>query len=443
MNILPTFIRRRIDHRPNLVRILDNIGWLFIDKILRMTVGLLVGIWLARYLGPQQFGQLNFATAFVSLFGIVATMGLKDIVIRDLVRQPENTNTILGTAFTLRLLGGIAAAFLIIGTIAWLRPDDRLTRVMVAILGFTLIFKSSEVIKYWFEAQVQSRYAVWVENLAFLIIASTKVVMILKEAPLIAFVWAMAAETLLASAGLLTIYIKQRHHLRAWRPQLRTSKALLHDSFPLLISAGMIVVNMNIDKIMLGSMLDDASVGIYSVSTQLYNFIFSIFVITEASIFPKLVKSKDKKKGSLHREIVHVYRILFITSLLALPFLGFAAPPTITLLFGQDYATSASVFLVYMLLMPFALITRGQAAYLKIENLTKMIMWRQFLIMLLNIIFNLILIPIIGIKGAATSIVIAFTAGSVIATIVGPTKTDLLHITTGITGIRRMTGHGH
>ena len=90
MNLIPAFVHRRIAHRPNLVKIVDNIGWLFFDKILRMGVGLFVGVWIARYLGPEQFGLLSFAIAFVGLFGAIATLGLQGIVVRDIVRDPDS-----------------------------------------------------------------------------------------------------------------------------------------------------------------------------------------------------------------------------------------------------------------------------------------------------------------------------------------------------------------
>ena len=88
MNIVPAFLRRRIAHRPNLVKILDNIGWLFFDKVLRMGVGLLVGVWVARYLGPEKYGLFNFAAAFVGMFIAVSGLGLQSIVVRDIVRDP-------------------------------------------------------------------------------------------------------------------------------------------------------------------------------------------------------------------------------------------------------------------------------------------------------------------------------------------------------------------
>ena len=53
---------------PGLRRIMGNMGWLMFDRIVRMGMGLFVGVWVARYLGPIEFGSLNFAVAFVALF---------------------------------------------------------------------------------------------------------------------------------------------------------------------------------------------------------------------------------------------------------------------------------------------------------------------------------------------------------------------------------------
>src|SRR5712691_5665226 len=106
---LPHPLHQRIVGRPNLQAILGNSSWLFADKIIRMVVGLFVGVWVARYLGPEQFGQLNFAIAFVSLFGAIATLGLDAIAVRELVRHPEQKEEILGSAFALKLVGGCVA----------------------------------------------------------------------------------------------------------------------------------------------------------------------------------------------------------------------------------------------------------------------------------------------------------------------------------------------
>ena len=183
VRLLPTPIRRRIEHRPGLVKILDNIGWLFFDKILRMGIGLSVGVWVARYLGPEQFGLFNFALAFIGLFGAIATLGLQSIVVREIVRDLESARLTLGTAAILHLIAGLISFLLILVAITYLRPDDPLAHSIVAIVEAMLLFKASDIAVYWFESQVQSKYTVWVRYIGFLIFPIIKVVSTLKRRP--------------------------------------------------------------------------------------------------------------------------------------------------------------------------------------------------------------------------------------------------------------------
>ncbi len=143
MNLVPSFVRRRIVHRPNLVKIVDNIGWLFLDKLVRLGLGLFVGVWLARYLGPEQFGLIGYATALVGLIGTFATLGLGNIIVRDLLRSQGGASVTLGTAAALQLVGGLAAFLLAALAIQFLRPDDALARMAVVILGSALVFRAA------------------------------------------------------------------------------------------------------------------------------------------------------------------------------------------------------------------------------------------------------------------------------------------------------------
>ena len=194
MNFISSFIHRRIGHRPNLVKIVHNISWLFFDKILRVGMGFFVGVWIVRYLGPEQFGLLSFAAAFVGLFGAFASLGLQSIVVRDIVRNLDCAPETLGVTAILQLIGGIAAYLIVLVAIAYLRPDDSIARSIVAILGSTMLLKVSEISVYWFESKVLSKYTVWVQNGVFLVFATVKVILILQQASLIAFVWTMLAE---------------------------------------------------------------------------------------------------------------------------------------------------------------------------------------------------------------------------------------------------------
>jgi O-antigen/teichoic acid export membrane protein len=215
LRLLPATLREKVKHRPNLLLALSNTGWLFADKVVRLGVGLLVGVWIARYLGPEQFGLLNYAVSIVALFGAVASAGLNGIVVRDLVNQPDTANETLGSSLALQLAGGLVAFSLAVVAVGLLRPDDPLTRLVVAVLGFALVFKASDVVRYWFESQVQSRYVVWVENGVFLLLAAIKVGMILAHASLMAFVWASFAEALLVALGLFAIAARRGGQLHA------------------------------------------------------------------------------------------------------------------------------------------------------------------------------------------------------------------------------------
>ena len=63
-------------------------------KIVNTAGTLLVGILVARYLGPEQYGLMNYVISYVSIFSVLSTFGLDNIEIRELSRKPENKNII-------------------------------------------------------------------------------------------------------------------------------------------------------------------------------------------------------------------------------------------------------------------------------------------------------------------------------------------------------------
>ena len=251
MRSLARSLHRQLAGRPESARLVHNIGWLSLEKVLRMGVGLIVGVWIARYLGPDNFGLLSFAMAFVGLFGAIAGVGLHSIVVRDLIRRPEVRNEILGTAMVLLGGGGIVAYALIMIFVSQLRPNDALAITLVAILGSAMLFKSADVALCWFESQVQSKYAVWAQNISFLLFASVKIAMILHSAPLVAFAWATMGEAALAAGLMLWALSAHGPALRTLRTTARSAQALLRESWPLVLSGLALMVQARIDQVML------------------------------------------------------------------------------------------------------------------------------------------------------------------------------------------------
>ncbi|MGC9070393.1 MAG: oligosaccharide flippase family protein, partial [Elusimicrobiales bacterium] len=99
-----------------------NTGWLFFDQLVRMIVGFFVGVWVARYLGPEKYGIFSYALAFVAIFQGIAKLGLDGIVVRELVKYPEKRDELLGTSFWLKFIGGVIT-FSIILIIAYTTAD--------------------------------------------------------------------------------------------------------------------------------------------------------------------------------------------------------------------------------------------------------------------------------------------------------------------------------
>ena len=409
LKYIPHFLRNKIEHRPGLVKILDNIGWLFFDKVLRMGVGLLVGVWVARYLGPENFGLMNYAMAFTGLFGAIASLGLQGIVIRDIVNSPKDSNVFLGTAFILRFLGGLISFLAIIITISLLRPDEALTKTIVAIFGFSLVIQTGEVIKWWFESQVQSKFVVWIENGVFLFIAAVKVGMILSHASLLAFVIAAFFEALLGTIFLLLFYWKRTGSLTSWKPELTIAKRLLRDSWPLILSGLAVAIYMKIDQIMLGQMLGDQAVGIYSAAVRISEVWYFIPGVIVASVFPSIVEARKTDKNLYYERLQKLYDlIVWIAFAVAIP-MTFLSSWLVTVLFGNDYNEAGPILSIHIWSALFVFLGVASSNWFLVENRQILSFQRTALGALANFILNLFLIPKYGVIGAAYATVISYS----------------------------------
>lgn len=406
---LPASLRTKIEHRPNLQKVLNNISWLFADRILRMGAGLLITVWLARYLGPEQFGLLNYVTAFVALFSAVATMGLNGIVVRDLVKAPETANEILGTAFVMQFLGGVIAFSLAVFTINLLRPDNELLRLMVIIFGFVMLFRGAEVVRYWFESQVQSKYVVWVENSVFLLFVLIKVVLILLHATLLDFAWAALAEGTVIAISMLGVYVWRGNTLMVWRANYLQAQKLLRDSWPLILSSLAIMAYMRIDQIMIGQMLGDEAVGVYSAAVRISEVWYFIPVAIVASVFPSIIETKKHNETLYRLRLQKLYDLMVILSLIVAVPMTFFSEWIVVILFGKEYQEAGLLLAINMWAGIFVSLGTASGKWFLVENLSSLMFYRTLWGALINISMNFLLIPIYGSLGAAIATFVSYS----------------------------------
>jgi polysaccharide transporter, PST family len=408
---LPESLRARITGRHSLQAILGNSAWLFTDKILRMGVGLVVGVWVARYLGPGRFGLLNYAIAFASLFGSLATFGVDGIVVRELVSSPEKRDEILGSAFVLKLIGASTAFAIVMVAISIMRRGETLTLWVVGLSAACFIFQSLNVIDLLFQSRVQSRYTVYAANSAFILFALVKVVLLFTAAPLIAFAWASLGEIVFTSLFLLVAYRAKGMDIWAWRSRLHVMRDLLVASWPLMLSGISIMIATRVDQVLIGQMLNDKQVGIYSAAARIAEIWYFIPLGIAGSAFPLLVESKKQSEDLYYQRLQKLYDVLVMLAIVIALITTALAGPVVKLLYGPAYTASAGVLSILIWSgMPVS-IGCAWSNWMLLENRTRMMFFFQVTAAAINFILNLVLIPRFGITGSAYATLISYLFG--------------------------------
>ena len=389
-----------IKYRPEFVKIADNIGWLFFDKVLRLGVGLFVGIWVARYLGPEQFGLLSFASSYTGLFVAFSTLGFRDVIVRDIVREPDDAGNLLGTAAVMQLLGGFLGYALILGVIFLIRPNDVLAKVIVAVLGSMMLFRATDVGLYWFESQVLSKYIVWVQNAAFLVFVSLKVFLILKHAPLAAFAWATVGQAFV-TAGLIWIMLmlKRPDNQRfAFSPAFAIK--LLTASWPIMLTSIAVTIYMKIDQVMLGQMAGDDAVGIYSAAVRISEVWYFFPMIIINSVFPAILKV-NTQEGLYRKRFQQLFDVVTLISIVAALVLSLFSSGIVRVLFGAEYLPSAIILGIHAWTGIFVFWGLASGKWFLAENRQILSFQRTLLGCFMNVSLNALFIPKWGPVGAA------------------------------------------
>lgn len=406
--VFPPVNRNKLDGRISLQKTITNTGWLLLANVFRGGLDLLVGIWLARYLGSEQFGIYNYAIAFVALFSALTTLGLDGIIIRDIVRDPDSLAKTLGTAFVLRLLAGALTLAFALGVITLVRPEDHLIRWMVGIIAAGKALQAFDVIDLWFQSRVQAKYAVYAKTTAFSLASVGKVGLILLNASLIAFAWIGLVEVSLGAVGLVVAYQTQGFSFKHWQGSLKRAKELLKDGWPLIFSGLMVMIYMRIDQIMLGGMVGEKAVGIYSVAVRLAEAWYFIPTAIVASYYPLLIEAKGVNEIVYFQRLQRLYNLLTLISIsIAVP-VTFFADNFIHFLYGVQFAGAGTALTILVWAGVFVFLGVASHQFILIENYTRIAFLRTFIGAAVNVILNLILIPKFNISGAAFATLISY-----------------------------------
>jgi O-antigen/teichoic acid export membrane protein len=379
-----------------------NTSWILGERILRMGVSLFVGIYVARYLGPERFGLLSYASSFVGIFVALATLGLDEVVVRELVKTPEQREKILGTSFLLKLVGTLLMWAAILVAIP-LTENDLQTNILIIIIAFGSVFLAFNVIDLSFQADVKSKYVVHAQFVQLIISSIVKIILVFNEAPLIWFASVFFLDAIVLALGLVFTYLHNSNKIFSWKWSYETSKNLLHDSWPLIFAGIVVSVYMKIDQLMIKEMLGAKEVGLYAAAVKLSEAWYFIPMAIASSLYPAIINARVFQKEVYYQKIQNLFDLMvWIAVSIALP-TTFLSTLVVEFLYGKEYLGSSSVLIIHIWTGVFVFLGVASSKYLLAENFIKKTFYRTFIGALLNIIMNYYLIRIIGIEGAAIS----------------------------------------
>lgn len=396
-------------------KVVRNLFWAVTGKVVTLLGSLLVGIFVARYLGPEQYGLMNYVVSFVALFQVFASFGLDNIEIREESkckgtgekgRVPgTEANTILGTAFGLKLIFAGITMLLVILT-AWLFEADTFTKWMITLYSLSMIMNTFGVIRNYFTSIVWNEYIVKTEISRTIIGALIKVVLLLLHAPLAWFIAASLFDTILIAGGYLLSYRKQIASPRLWIFDLPTAKYLIKESFPLLLSGAAIVVYQKIDQVMIGNMIDKASVGYYAVAESIAGVLIFIPTILSQTIMPILIQNYQVNKEQYQVKAQLFMDVTIWLCIIMCVIVSILAPFVIRLLYGSQYEPSIILLQVCVFKVIGYAFAQATGTMIITEGKQKYVVIRNIIGCVCAILLNLLLLPRYGVLGAAIASVI-------------------------------------
>uniref|UniRef100_UPI0040479618 flippase n=1 Tax=Flavobacterium sp. TaxID=239 RepID=UPI0040479618 len=383
---------------------LSNTVWLFFEHGLRVLSSLLIGIWMAKYLGPYNFGVLSLALAIIAIASTVTKLGLDGVVTREIVKSPEERDVVIGTALLLKSI----ASFTFVCAIAVMCFIFSKAEVslLIGILSLSLVFQALDVVDYYFMAVVKARLAAICRFISLIIGSLAKIYLILNDGSVSLFAAVITIEAAVLATLYVLMYQRKGGGLNPFLAKSRVAFSLLRDSFPLLLSGAVILLYMRIDQIMISQLLPTTQLGLYSAAIKLTEATYMIPMIVSASFFP-LLQKKYADVTQYRRVLGQLYAFLsWIAVSLAL-LASLYAEEIVAITYGQQFSGSSDVLVISIWASVPVCIGVVFSKHLLIENRNMTFLARNAIGLSLNVAFNFMLIPIYGILGAALSTLIS------------------------------------
>lgn len=395
---------------------LHNALWIMGDKIATLGVGFLVTVVVARYLGPEDFGVLSYAISVASLFAAAGHMGLSGLVVREIVKKPDEREVTLGTTFGLKFIGA-ALGYTLLLTYGIVYEGMASTEfVTLAVAGAVLLFLPFDIFDFWFQAFVQARYVTFSRLTGLAISSAFKLLFAFLGFSVVYFILANLVQSVVVVFLFSLIFrLKSRIKIQHWRFSWEKAKELFGQGWVIYLGSIFAVIYLKIDQIMLRWFEGAGSVGVYAIAAQLSEAWYFVPTAIVTSFFPRLIKLKEENQEQFNKRLQQLFDLLFTMAVGVAVIMTLLSEWIIVFFFGVHYIDSASILVIHIWAGIFIFMRAAFSRWILIENALIFSLITQGTGALLNVGLNYFLIPVFSVQGAAYATLISYGFASFIS----------------------------
>lgn len=382
-------------------KFIHNTGWILFAQIYQMLLSLVIGVISARYLGPSNYGTINYAASYLSFFTIACALGLEGIVVKEMVDNRDNEGVVLGSSIVMRLAAGFLSMIAVCAIVAVINPGDRTLLVVAFLQSLVLLFNSFHIIDFWYQSLLRSKVSSIIKCIAYTGMSIYRIWLLITGKSIEWFAFATSLDALIIAILFLYRYKKDGTHRLKFCSN--TSKHLIGLSYHLIISSLMAVIYNQMDRLMIGKMIDQTHVGYYAAASTICHMWLFIPQALANSARPLIMGLKGKDEELYIRRIKQLTGVTFWFGVVFAVIVTILSHFIIHGLYGADYAQARGPLLFMIWSTVFSSLSYTRAIWMISENKQKYT--KQILVcgVIVNLVLNSIGIPLIGMNGAAAA----------------------------------------
>ena len=382
---------------------MGSAGWLASEKLLRLVLAVAVGVWVARHLGPQAYGQLSLALSWVALLGCCAWFGVGDTVTRAMVRDRSDEGRLLGSAFLLRCLGTALSLAALGGALAAGLIPAELAPLVLVLAWMLPAGELTGGIWLWFQSHLRMGRAVMVKNVALLAGSLARLGVIAAGGGALAMAWTFVGEAAVVGLGLLLTYRLAGQRLRQWRFDIRHARSLFVLSLPVLLSVMVATLNTRLDQLLLGALVGTQEVGVYAAAVRFSEIWWQVPVLLMQSLAPGFLFAPGLRPARVERNVGWLMLALAGAALLPCLLLSVLGGNITGPLLGPAFAGSQAVLAVHIWIALFLFVDTAQNQWLLARGQQSVLISKSLSSLSVNGALGLLLVPTWGAVGAAVA----------------------------------------